>query len=68
MMIDPCTKCGSTTLEPGILMGAAVQLERAKVLAKVFAGAEVKVRVCLDCGHMDQFQADVEKLRKGIEE
>lgn len=67
MMTDPCTKCGSTRLEPGVLMGAAVQLERAKTLAKVFAGAEVKVRVCLDCGHMDQLQADVEKLREGID-
>ena len=67
-MTDTCANCGSTKLEPGMLMGAAVQLERAKVLAKVFAGAEVKARICLDCGNIDQLRADLERLRKGIDE
>jgi len=68
-MSEVCPKCGSTHLEAGLLMGAAVQLERATTMAKVFAGAEVKARVCLDCGHIGQLRvADVEKLRKGLPE
>lgn len=67
-MTDICASCGSTRLEAGILMGAAVQLERAPVLAKVLAGAEVKARICIDCGNIDQLRADVEKLQKGLKE
>ena len=44
-MTDVCPKCSSTKLEAGMLMGAAIQLERATTMAKVFAGAEVKARV-----------------------
>jgi len=67
-MSDTCTNCGSTKFEPGMLMGAAIQLERATTMAKVFAGAELKARVCMGCGQIDQLRADVEKLRKGLPE
>jgi hypothetical protein len=67
-MIETCSECGSTELEPGSLMGAAVQVDRATTLGKIFAGAEVKVRVCLGCGRIDHFRADLERLRKGLDE
>ena len=67
-MSDTCAKCGSAKLEVGSLAGAAVQLDRWTTMSKVLAAAEVKVRVCLDCGHIGHLHADVERLRKGLPE
>ena len=63
-MNDRCTFCQSDQLEEAVLMGTAVQPVRASAFAKAMSGAEVRVRVCLFCGHMDAFQADPERLQK----
>lgn len=67
-MNDRCPSCQSERLEEARVMGAGVQPLRASNWAKALAAAEISARVCLDCGHMDQFRADPERLRKMVGE
>ncbi len=67
-MSDACTACQSSRLEEATLMSAAIQPVRASAFRKALAGAEVKARVCLDCGNVDQIRADVATLKKMLGE
>jgi hypothetical protein len=66
-MSDKCQACQSVRLEPAILASASIQPERASAWRKAIAAAEVKCRVCLDCGALDQLRADVQQLAKMLE-
>jgi len=48
-------------------MSAAITPDRAGAWKRALSGAEVKCRVCLDCGNLDQLRADVERLAKMLE-
>ena len=45
-------------------MGAGLQPARAGRLTKALSAAELKARVCLDCGAVDRLRADVKTLKK----
>lgn len=60
--------CGSARLEDATLEGAALRLERASTLKKVFnVGGVVRFKVCLDCGLVGELRADPEALSKMLE-
>ena len=67
-MSDSCPACQSTRLEEATLMSAAIQPVRASAFRKALAGAEVKARVCLECGNVDRIRANVETLKKMLGE
>ena len=67
-MSDACTACQSSRLEEATLMGAALQPVRASALRKALAGAELRARVCMECGNVDQIRANVETLQKMLGE
>lgn len=58
-----CPACRSERVEPGSLGSAAVWLDAQSALSRAFAGAEVKLLACLDCGHLS-LRADPAALRK----
>jgi hypothetical protein len=63
--VEKCTACGSTNVTAARLMGAAVQPENVKALARAFAGSEVKASVCVDCGQIGGLRvADLERFLK----
>lgn len=63
-MSDACPACQSTRLEEAAIMGAALQPARASAFRKALAGAEIKARVCMECGNVDRIRANVETLKK----
>lgn len=66
-MAPRCT-CGSTRLEDAALEGAALRLEGASTLKKVFnVGGIIRFKVCLDCGLVGDMRADPEALAKMLE-
>jgi hypothetical protein len=67
-MSATCGVCKSGRLEEAVVFGAGVQPVRAGRLAKALAAAELRARVCLDCGAVDQFKADVQRLKKMLGE
>ena len=67
-MSETCSGCGSGRLEEAVVMGAGLQPVRAGRLAKALAAAELKARVCLDCGAVDGIRADVKRLAKMLGE
>lgn len=62
-MAEACPACRSERLAPGTLASAALWLDEQSALSRAFGGAGVKVRACLDCGHLVLW-ADPEALRK----
>jgi hypothetical protein len=67
-MGERCQSCQSERLEEARLVSAGIVPERAGLVAKIQAPAEVSVRVCLDCGAVDRLRADAAKLRKMVGE
>lgn len=62
-MADQCPSCQSQRLRAGRL-SAGLQLdETAASAGRIQPPAEIRVRVCLDCGNVDHFQVDVRQLR-----
>ncbi|HZE97806.1 MAG TPA: hypothetical protein VE981_12330 [Planctomycetota bacterium] len=64
MSAEACPACRSTRLEDAVIMGAGLQPARAGRLTKALSAAELKARVCLDCGAVDRLRADVKTLKK----
>ncbi len=59
--------CGSARLEKAILESAAIRLERASTLKKVFnTGGVVNCDVCLDCGAINNLRGDPKLLSEMI--
>ena len=63
-----CQECKSGRLESATLKGATLQPDKANALLKNFTSADVRVRVCLDCGKVDELRADAAHLRKMLGE
>ncbi len=63
-MSDTCAVCQSTRLEEANIMSAGVQPVRASAIRKALSAAELRARVCMDCGNVDRFTANVETLKK----
>jgi len=63
-MSESCPACKSTNLEEAAVMSAGLQPVRASALRKALAAAEIKARVCMDCGAIDRLRADPKTLKK----
>ncbi|MBA3463971.1 MAG: hypothetical protein H0T46_28705 [Deltaproteobacteria bacterium] len=64
-----CQECKSGRLESATL-NASLTPDKTNALLKNFTGAaaDVRVRVCLDCGKLDELRADASHLRKMLGE
>lgn len=67
-MSDSCAVCQSTKLEEASIMSAGVHVVRASAFRKALSAAELRARVCMDCGNVDRFTANVETLKKMLGE
>jgi hypothetical protein len=66
-MTTTCAACGSDRLEKGLLMSAALSLDKQSAWSRAVTGAQVLALACMTCGHVS-LSADPEKLRKLIGE
>lgn len=62
-----CQECKSGRLESATL-SASLTPDKTNALLKNFTAADVRVRVCLDCGKVDELRADANHLRKMLGE
>jgi hypothetical protein len=67
-MTTTCPECKSARLEAATLNGTTLTPDRANALLKNFTAADVKVRVCLDCGMIADMRADATHVRKMLGE
>ncbi|MCC6742084.1 MAG: hypothetical protein IT452_23890 [Planctomycetia bacterium] len=63
-MPESCPACKSANLEQAAIVSAAIQLDRASTMKKLFAAPEIKATVCMDCGHIGSLRADPAQLAK----
>ncbi len=67
-MEKSCAECRSSRVEAAVIEGAAVRLEAASTLKKVFSvGGQIHCLACLDCGAITRLRGDAEALAAMLE-
>jgi len=66
-MSEKCPSCSSSRVEPAKIESAAIRLDRASTLKKVFnVGGEISCSVCLECGVLFGLRGDPAALAKAL--